>query len=72
MKIEYIFLAVASGMMGGIIIFFGILAALYFGINLLNNLWIIGLPVIVSILMNIFFIELYRKYKEKNHNKYYD
>ncbi len=65
MKLEYIYLAVASGMMGGIIIFFGILAAFFFGIDLLNNMWIIGVPVVLSILINIFFIELYRKYKGK-------
>jgi hypothetical protein len=40
-------------------------ACQYFGIDIYKNLWLLLVPLILSIALNITIIELYRKYKKK-------
>jgi len=62
---EYIYLAVGSGISGIIITFVIILVSQYFGIDMLKHLRVVAIPVVLSLFLNVSFIELYRKYKRK-------
>lgn len=63
--IDLIYLAIGSAMLGVVIAFIVVFACQYFGIDIYSNLWVLAIPFILSILLNICFIELYRKYKKK-------
>ena len=62
---EYVYLAVGSGMLGIIITFVVLLACQYLGIDMLKHLWVVAIPIVLSLFLNVSFIELYRKYKRK-------
>ena len=61
----YIYLAVGSGALGVVITFVVILACQYFGVDALGNLWVLAIPVTLSALLNVAFIELYDRYRKK-------
>jgi len=65
MSIEFIFMAAVSALLGVIITFLMIYACAALGIDMGENLWVIVIPVTLAILLNIFFIELYHRYKKK-------
>ena len=65
MELEMIFLAVITLLLGIIITFVLVLITQFFGIDILKNLWLLAIPVVLSIVLNILFLELYRKYKKK-------
>ncbi len=61
----YVYLAVSSGFLG-----FGILFALlficqYFSIDIGRNLWLLAMPILLALFLNVSFIELYRKLNRK-------
>lgn len=60
-----IFLAVVTGILGVIITFILIFVCQFFGIDMFNNIWLLAIPVVLAIALNIWFIELYHKYKKK-------
>ena len=62
---EYIYLAVGSGILGIIITFVVVLVCQYLGIDMLKHLWVAAIPVVLSLFLNVSFIELYRKNKKK-------
>jgi len=62
---DLILLAVGSGVLGTLIAFAVVYACQYFGINIYKNLWVLVIPLILAIALNITFIELYRKYRKK-------
>ncbi len=35
------------------------------GINIDKNLWVVAIPAVLSLILNISLLELYRKYKKK-------
>lgn len=61
----YIYLALGSAILGVAITFAVFYASLYFGIDIDENLWMLAIPVTASVLLNVLFIELYRKYKRQ-------
>jgi hypothetical protein len=61
----FVYFAIGCGMVGIIITFFVIWACRSFGIDIQKNLWVLVIPATLSILLNIGFLELYRKYKRK-------
>jgi hypothetical protein len=63
--ITYIYLAIGCGFLGTIITFALILACQYFAIDINKHLWILAIPVALALLLNISFIELYRKFRRK-------
>ena len=63
--LEYIYLAIASGILGAIITFAVIFVAVSQGIDVIANLWLLGIPVVYAILLNILFIELYSRRKKQ-------
>ena len=60
-----IFLAVMSGILGVIIALVMIFVCAHLGIDVTRNLWLLAIPVVLAIISNIWFIELYHKHKGK-------
>ena len=42
-----------------------LMACQHFGIDLTQNLWLITLPIVIAIALNILSLELYDKFKKK-------
>jgi len=61
----YIYLAVGCVALGMILTFIVLFICQYFNIDISQNLWIIAIPAVLSIILNIIFIELYLKYRRK-------
>ncbi len=62
---EYIFLAAGCLSLGIIITFVVLGLCQYLGINIDENWWVVAVPVVLSLILNIFFIEIYRKYRKR-------
>ena len=62
---DLICLAVGCGVLGTLIAFAVVFACQYLGIDIHKNLWVLVIPLILAIALNITFIELYRKYRKK-------
>jgi len=63
--LELIYFAVGCAALGMLIAFILVFACQYLGIDIYKNLWLLLIPLLLSIALNITFIELYRKYKKK-------
>lgn len=63
--IEYIYLAIGCGILGVVITFSVLFVCQYFGIDIYQNLWVLAIPVTLSVFLNVCLLELYRKYKKK-------
>ena len=63
---QYIFLAV--GCVGvGILLTFAMLAMTQrLGINIEENLWVVAIPAVLSVLLNIGLLELYQAYRRRH------
>jgi len=61
----YVFLAAASVIIGIILVFVVLLACQYLGIDISKNWWILAIPAIFAVTLNIVLIELYDKYKKR-------
>ncbi len=66
--LNYIYLAMACGALGMVITFVLILVCGYFQIDITKHVWLLAIPVTLSVLLNITFIELYRKHRKKRRN----
>ena len=62
---SYVYLAVGSLALGILITFFMLYICQFFGIDINKNLWMIAIPIILAISLNIWFIELYDRYRKK-------
>jgi hypothetical protein len=60
----YIYLAVGCGMLGIIFTYVMLVICLYFRIDILGNLWLITIPIIFAVALNIFLIEVYSRRKK--------
>jgi len=63
--VAYVFLAAASVLVGIILVFVALLACQHFGIDISRNWWILALPAILAVVLNIVLIELYDKRKKR-------
>jgi hypothetical protein len=61
---KYIILATGCASVGVVIIFVVLGVCQRLGINIDENLWVLAIPVVLSLMLNIALIELYRKYKK--------
>jgi hypothetical protein len=59
----YVSLAAGCVMLGTVITFMVLLAAQYFQIDISRNLWILAIPAVLSLFLNVIFIELYLRYR---------
>ena len=62
---EYIVMAVSCIIVGVILTFILLGITAREGIDLNKNLWILAIPAVVSLALNIALLELYRKFKKK-------
>ncbi|MCX5997254.1 MAG: hypothetical protein NTV42_06555 [Chloroflexi bacterium] len=63
--LAYVYLAVGSLALGIIITFVMLFLCQFFGVDINVNLWLISVPIILAIALNIWFIELYDRYRKK-------
>jgi hypothetical protein len=61
----YVFLAAASVIVGIILVFVALLACQYFGIDISENWWLLAIPVLLAVTLNIILVELYDRYKKR-------
>jgi hypothetical protein len=61
----FIYFASGCGMLGILMSFVLFYVCIYFNIDIFQNLWLITLPVILAVFLNILFIELYFGQKRK-------
>jgi len=66
MQLELVFFAVACLILGTI--FSAVLVAVcwFLNIDISKNIWLMGIPAVLSIALNILFLELYHRHKSKN------
>jgi ABC-type multidrug transport system permease subunit len=63
--LELIYFAVGCAAMGMVFAFILVFACQYFGIDIYKHLWLLLVPLVLSISLNILAIELYGKFKRK-------
>ena len=63
--LSYVYLAVGSLALGIIITFSMLYICQVFNVDINKNLWLIAIPIILAIALNIWFIELYDRYRRK-------
>ena len=62
---DYIFLAAGCTAVGVVIIFVVFGVCLRLGINIEENFWVVAIPVVLSLILNVSLLELYRKYRKR-------
>ena len=62
---EYIFLASGCVMVGIVIVFIMLVACQRLGIDIEKNLWVLAIPAVLTIILNIALLELYHKFRKK-------
>ena len=61
----YIYLALGCAALGALITFVMVALVQYFHIDFWENLWLLAIPLVLSVTLNVIFIELYLKHKGK-------
>jgi hypothetical protein len=64
---EYIFLAGGCASLGIIITFIVLAACQRFNYPIDHHWWVVAIPVILSLILNVTFVEMYRKLRPKKH-----
>ena len=62
---EYIILAVGCVAVGVVLTFVVLGVCLRLGIDIEENFWVLAIPAVLSIILNIALLELYRKYRKR-------
>jgi len=62
---EYIFLAAGCVVVGVVITFVVLGVSVRLGISIEENLWVLAIPAVFSLILNISLLELYRKYRKR-------
>ncbi len=62
---EYIFLAAGCAAVGVVLTFVVLGVSVRLGISIEENLWVLAIPAVFSLILNISLLELYRKYKKR-------
>jgi len=63
--LSYVYLAVGSLALGIIITFVMLFLCQVLAVDINRNLWLIAIPIILAIALNIWFIELYDRYRKR-------
>ena len=61
----YIYLAAGSASLGALITFVMVVLVQHFKMDLWENLWLLAIPLVLSVTLNVLFIELFHKYRNK-------
>lgn len=59
---EYIFLAVGCAVVGLVLTFVVLGITVRLGISIEKNWWVVAIPAVLSVFLNVSLLELYRKY----------
>jgi len=62
---QYIFLASGCVSVGVIVTFVVLGVCKRLGININENLWVLAIPMVLSLILNVSLLELYRKYRKR-------
>ncbi len=62
---EYIFLASGCVVVGVVLTFVVLGVSVRFGISIEENLWVLAIPAVFSLILNVSLLELYRKYRKR-------
>lgn len=62
---EYIFLAGGCVSLGIIITFIVLGVCARFGINIDQHWWIVAIPVVLSLIINVTLVEFYRRFRKR-------
>ena len=62
---DYIILATGCASVGIVITLAVLGVCQRLGIDIGENLWVVAIPLVLSLILNISLLELYRKYKKK-------
>ena len=65
MFMEYVYLAVGCVVVGVVLTFIVLGMCVRLGISIEENPWALAIPAVLSLILNITLLELYRKYKKK-------
>ena len=64
LALYYIYLAVSCGAMGIVITFAVLYICAYFDIDITQNLWVLAIPLTLSLFLNVTLVEIYRWLKK--------
>ena len=67
--LELIYFAVGCAALGIVFAFILVFVLNYMGINVYQHLWLLLIPLILSISLNIMAIELYSRYRRKKRSR---
>ena len=62
---EYIFLVSGCVAVGVVLTFVVLGVSVCLGISIEENLWILAIPAVFSLILNVSLLELYRKYRKR-------
>ena len=65
MVMEYIFLPSGSVVVGVVLTFVVLGICQRLGISIDENWWVVAIPAVFSLILNVFLLELYRKYRRR-------
>jgi hypothetical protein len=61
---EYIFLACGCVSLGIVITFIVLGACQRLGVKIDEHWWVVAIPVVLSLILNVIFLEVYRKFRK--------
>ena len=61
----YIFLALGCVVVGVVLTFVVLGACVRLGVNIEENLWVVAIPAVLSLILNITLLEFYHKYRKR-------
>jgi hypothetical protein len=61
----YIYLAVGTAALGVLITWIMLYVTARMGVDIREHMWILAIPPVSAVLINVFLIELYRKYRRR-------
>ena len=62
---EYIFLAAGCVSVGVVVTFVVLGICQRLGINIDENIWVVAIPAVLSLILNVTLLEIYRKHRKK-------
>jgi hypothetical protein len=62
---EYILLASGCVAVGVVIVFVVLAACQRLGINIEKNLWVLAIPAVLAIILNIILLEVYHRFRKR-------
>ena len=62
---DYIVLATGCSIVGVVVTFLVLMVCARFNINVEKNLWVLAIPVVLSLILNVTLLEFYRKFRKR-------